>query len=107
MRHQTFFLYKLPKVTSLPHQIHRHFFKQIHFSLSLNTGLKYVFLKKKNDSRIILILLFSKNKENTAGDLSMGNCEEHFNFAQEVASEILMLKFKFSELHSFLITRCY
>lgn len=66
-----------------------------------------MFLKKKNDSRIILILLFSKNKENTAGDLSMGNCEEHFNFAQEVASEILMLKFKFSELHSFLITRCY
>lgn len=42
-----FFLYKIPKVTSLPHQIHRHFFKQIHFSLSLNTGLKYVFLKKK------------------------------------------------------------
>lgn len=56
------FLYKIPKVTSLPHQIHRLFFKQIHFSLSLDTGLKYVFLKekKKQKPRIILILLFSK-----------------------------------------------
>lgn len=38
--------------------------------------------KRERDSKIILILLFSKNEGGTVRDLVVGKCE-HFNLAQK------------------------